>query len=503
MFDFSAIIKFIKKRFSLRDVLLLGIVKILYLVTRLYNIKLLPIFTDEGIYIHWAKVAWHDASWRFISLTDGRQPLQTWGTIPFLKLFPQDALLGGRLFSVATGMVALVGLFLLLSYLFGKKTAFIGSFLYVFSPYFLFYDRMALMDSGVNAAFIWIVFFTVLLVNTVRLDVALIFGLSAGFALLTKSSVQMLLGVSFLASFVLFDYKKKKLNGLIGYLFLWGVVLILSQLVYNVQRLSPYMHYISQKNTTFVMTFGYWIQHPFEVLFSNLITIPNYVFSESGWIIVPFAFIGLFLLLRSHWKLFIFFSILLIVPYFGLAAMTRVLFPRYIIFLGTLLTIFAAYLLGKIKDNRLLVLLLSLIIGTFIVLQYPMWTNYTKIKFPDTDKGQYITGANVGLGMDEIIKFAREKSKEKPVRIIAEGDFGLTGDMLNVFILQGDQIYIQGYWPLNLEVLKKHQSDVGKEYVYVVTAHELTYPANWPMKLIKSYFKSGNTSVIQLFELTK
>ncbi|MFZ2206148.1 MAG: glycosyltransferase family 39 protein [Microgenomates group bacterium] len=503
MFDIHKMFSYLKKHFTVFDVLLLGGIKILYLVTRIYNLKLLPIFTDEGIYIRWAKVAWHDASWRFISLTDGKQPLQTWGTIPFLKLFPNDALLAGRLFSVMTGMIALLGLFALLIYLFDKKTAFIGAFLYVFSPYFLFYDRMALVDSGVNAAFIWIILFTVLLVNTVRLDVALLFGIGAGIALLTKSTAQMFLGVSFIASLFLFEYKKKKASGFMSYLFLWGIVFALSQVIYNVQRLSPYMHYLAMKNTTFVMTFSDWLRHPFEVLFSNLKIIPYYVFSESGWIVVPFAFVGLYFLLRKNIRLFFFFSILLFIPYFGIAAMTRVLFPRYIIFFGTLLTIFTAYLLGKIKDNRIAVALIGFIISILIVFQFPMWTDYTKIMFPDTDKGQYIVGVTVGKGMDEIIAFAREKSKEKPVRIIAEGDFGLTGDMLDVYVRQGENVFIQGYWPLNKEALLKHQADIGKEYIYVVTAHELAYPTDWPMKLLKTYYKSGNASAIQLFELTK
>jgi len=503
MFDIQKVLSYLKKHFTLFDVLLLGGIKIFYLATRLYNIKLLPIFTDEGIYIRWAKVAWHDASWRFISLTDGKQPLQTWGTIPFLKLFPNDALLAGRLFSVATGMIALLGLFVLLVYLFDKKTAFIGAFLYVFSPYFLFYDRMALVDSGVNAAFIWIILFTLLLVNTVRLDVALLFGLAAGMALLTKSSAQMFLGVSFFASLFVFDYNKKKVAGFLSYMLLWGVVFILSQIIYNVQRLSPFMHYVAQKNTTFVMTFGDWIKHPFEVLFSNLQTIPYYVFSESGWIIVPFAFIGLFFLFRKNIRLFFFFSIVLFVPYFGIAALTRVLFPRYIIFFCTILTILTAYLLGKMKNTPLFTALISLIIGILIVFQYPMWTDYTKILFPGTDRGQYIVGVTVGLGMDKIVAFAREKSKEKPVRIIAEGNFGLTGDMLDVFVRQNENVFIEGTWPLNKEALLKNQSNIGKEYVYIVTAHELKYPSEWPMKLMQVYYKSDKSSAIQLFELTK
>src|SRR3990167_1673242 len=158
MFDIFGIISWIKKNISRKDLLFILLLILIYFLTRLYRLDQFPIFSDEGIYIRWAKVAWHDASWRFISLTDGKQPLQTWGTIPFLKLFPNNALLAGRLFSVASGFVGLIGMFTLLYYLFNKRTAFIGSFIYVFTPFFLFYDRLALVDSAVNAGFIWILF---------------------------------------------------------------------------------------------------------------------------------------------------------------------------------------------------------------------------------------------------------------------------------------------------------------------------------------------------------
>src|SRR3989304_7074912 len=136
MFDIFGIISWIKKNISRKDLLFIFLLVFIYFLTRLYNLDQFPIFSDEGIYIHWAKVAWQNASWRFISLTDGKQPLQTWGTIPFLKLFPDNALLAGRLFAVATGFFAFTGVFVTLFYLFGKRSAFIGAALYIITPYF-------------------------------------------------------------------------------------------------------------------------------------------------------------------------------------------------------------------------------------------------------------------------------------------------------------------------------------------------------------------------------
>src|SRR3989344_5506175 len=111
MVDVKEIIFWIRKNIFKKDILIILLLLGAFSLTRLINLNKFPIFTDEGIYIRWAKVAWHDATWRFISLTDGRQPLQTWATIPFLKLFPNNALFAGRLFAVFSGLLSLSGLF--------------------------------------------------------------------------------------------------------------------------------------------------------------------------------------------------------------------------------------------------------------------------------------------------------------------------------------------------------------------------------------------------------
>ena len=251
------------------------------------------------------------------------------------------------------------------------------------------------------------------------------------------------------------------------------------------------------------MTFAEWLKNPFEVVASNMKTVPNYVFSESGWIVVPFAILALYFLYKKNTRLFLFFLAWIFIPYTGISFMTRVLFPRYIIFFGTLLIILTSYALGEIKNKKIFAASISLVIGIFIIFQYPMWTDYTKIMFPDTDRGQYITGVTVGLGANEIIAYAREQSKDKLVRIIAQGDFGMTGDILDTFLQKNDRIFIQGYWPLTKEVLLDHQKDLLTDHVYVVTAHELIYPSDWPMKLIKAYPKLDGKSALQIFELTK
>ncbi len=80
-------------------------------ITRVINLTLIPIFTDEAIYIRWAQIGLADPAHRFIALTDGKQPLFTWLMYPMLKIF-SDPLIAGRFVSVLTGIVAVIGVYM-------------------------------------------------------------------------------------------------------------------------------------------------------------------------------------------------------------------------------------------------------------------------------------------------------------------------------------------------------------------------------------------------------
>jgi len=504
MFNYQDIISFFKKKFNRKDLLLIVFLTFLYLVSRIVNLDKFPIFTDEGIYIHWAKIAWHDASWRFISLTDGKQPLQTWATIPFLKLFPGNALLAGRMFSVGAGFAALAGVFSLLYYLFGKKAAFLGSFFYIITPYFLFYDRLALTDSAVNATSIWVLFFSILMIKTLRLDIALLFGLLGGMTLLTKSSTKMFLLLSLLSPIILIGSSglKKNLLKSINYLILFVVVGFLSLVIYNVQRLSPFLHYVAEKNTTFVMTFSEFIKAPFSIVAGNIKIVPWYIFWEAGWLIPILGIIGLFSLYKKNRGLAIYFFLWLLLPFLAICFFSKVVFPRYLIFFASLLLILASYQLKQLPKKILLVIFVLLTVF-LLYLNYPIIFNFKSISFPPVDRGQYIEGPPAGWGTKEIIDYTRNKSIIKPVIILAEGNFGLIADMLDVFIKKDDRIEIRGYWPLEEKNLVENQKELEQKYVYVVFPHRDQFPQNWPIRLIKRFDKPTNKSAIYFFELQK
>src|SRR2546425_904365 len=131
----------------------------LFFITRLFHILSLPIFTDEAIYVRWAQIAKNDAAQRFISLTDGKQPMFIWIAMVLMKFF-HDPLLAGRIVSVTAGFLSTVGMFSLGSELFkNKKIGLLASLIYVIYPFSLVYDRMALYDSLVAMFVIWSLYF--------------------------------------------------------------------------------------------------------------------------------------------------------------------------------------------------------------------------------------------------------------------------------------------------------------------------------------------------------
>ncbi len=504
MFNINQLISIFRKHISKKDAVFLAGIALIYFISRLCNLEKFPIFSDEGIYIHWAKVAWHDATWRFISLTDGKQPLQTWATIPFLKIFPNDALLAGRLFAVFSGFFALTGIVTTAWYLFGKRAGFIAGILYIVTPYFLFYDRLALVDSAVNGFFIWILFLSILLARLRRLDVALLFGLVGGLGSLAKSSVRIFLGLAVFGPILFYEKNHKKfLNNIVNFLVLYAIGGLLAFAVYNVQRLSPFLHFVAEKNKTFVVTFDEFVHTPFAYFFSNVQSIPLYVSWESGFVLTILGIVGLFFLQKKHQQLFWYFLVWILVPFFIVAFFSKILFPRYIIFFASLLVICAAFYLNQLKNKTHLILIALLIGLSVIYFHYTILFDQKDIPLPAIDRGQYIEAWPAGWGAQEIVDYARANSTDKPVVFIAEGNFGMTGDVLDTFIRPGDRISIKGYWPLDTKNLLENQNLLDSNHVYVVYAHKDTFENELPLRLIKKFTKPGNQSALYLFELTR
>jgi 4-amino-4-deoxy-L-arabinose transferase-like glycosyltransferase len=125
-----------------------------YLLLTSANLTLLPIFNDESIYLDWGIRSTTKPGMLYYSVNDGKPPLMIWFFGIFVH-FINDPLFAGRFVSILFGVITLVGIFFLSRFLFGKRTAYVTSLLYIVTPLIFFYNRQSLMESGVAASGVW------------------------------------------------------------------------------------------------------------------------------------------------------------------------------------------------------------------------------------------------------------------------------------------------------------------------------------------------------------
>lgn len=492
-----------KRRWWVYALLGIGLVG-LYALTRLTNLTGLPIFTDEAIYIRWSQIGSRDANWRFISLVDGKQPLFTWIMMVFLR-YIRDPLVAGRLVSVMAGFFTTIGIWLTAHELFkSKKIGFIASFLYTLIPFGLVYDRMALYDSLVAAFSIWNLYLAILLVRRIRLDVALLLGLTLGMGMLNKTSgflsLYMLPG-----TLLLFDWASV---GGMRRLFRWiGLVCIaaaISQLLYSVLRLSPLFGMIGQKDAVFVYPFKEWLTHPFNFLYGNIHGLFDWAVNYLTWpIFVSAILTGLSLWKRPREKL-----VLLgwwFAPFVALALFGKVLYPRFIFFMIIPLMILSAvgvqWMWDHFRGSVWRWVLLAVLFFGSLYTDYYIIASPVYAPIPSADAGQYINDWPSGWGIPEVNDFLLKESQKGKISVYTDGTFGLLPYAIELYLVDNPNITIKGMYPIPSDIPQELIDQAKKHPTYMIFNQKQNVPP-WPMKLIAQYQKGQNTvKFMRLYEV--
>lgn len=469
------------------------VISLLFLFSRYSSLTNYPLFTDEAIYIRWAQIAKNDASWRLISLTDGKQPLFIWLTMIVLKWI-KDPLLAGRLVSVASGLLSLFGLFFLGRILFKSwLIGLFGAFLYFISPYALVYDRISLMDGTLNALMIWSMIFAVLLVRLLRLDLALILGGLIGLGSLTKTSG--FISLYLLPLFIILLYKKNNVNakGLLKTLCLCLVVSVVSFLIYSVLRLSPFFHIIAQKDKTFILSFSEWFKNPFLNFSGNLNGLFDWTFSYLSYPWVLFILASL-VIKREFLKEKLLILCWFLFPVFGLAFLGKVIYPRFIFFMVVPLFLLVAYTFSILlsKRNKLLTLFsFLLLLFPALIIDYDLLTDPTKAKITASDANQYYRDWPSGRGIPESVAYFNKISKRKKIAVYTEGNFGLLPAGLEIFLGNNTNISITGLWPVPEKYPPEMVSSIKKMPTFMVFFQNPP-PASWKLIEVLKIYKGNN-----------
>lgn len=492
--------------------LYLPFIFIAFLFSRLYNLKIIPIFTDEAIYAYWAQIALHDPVNRFISLEDGKQPLFIWIWAIYHN-FISDPLIAGRLVSVTSGFFSLIGIYFLSKEIFSKldkqikeKIAITAGFLYVILPFTLLYDRIALFDSMLAMFGIYASLFSIQLTKKINLEKAFLAGFSFGGALITKSS-----GLFFLlllpTSLIFYNFQQNKnLKTFIKWFALAATSIIIGQLIYNSLRLSPLFYIIGLKNISFIRSTQEVIQNPFLYAESNFISIIGWIGSYSSWPLFTTYILGTIIGLFKHKKEILYLSFFIFTPFLTEVIFNKVLYARFTLFYYPYIIIIISYfiatqLLTSIKfKSKIIILAIILIIPLITSIQ--LLISPTKAKIPQNDSNQLLNSWPAGYGVEEIITKLKTESKTEKIYVGTEGTFGLFPFALKVYFYNNPNITIDGYWPVDSANLPTQVTEAAtREKTYFIFNESQKVIDNPKLKLIARYQKGVGNSYMRLYKV--
>ncbi len=416
---------------------------------RVVKLSYWPIFADEAIYIRWAQVMRSEVNLRFLPLSDGKQPLFMWLVIPFLKIF-QDPLFAGRLLSVISGTASVLVVFLIALFLFKeKKVALFASLIASILPFFVFFDRKALVDSLLLFFGLCLFLFSFLAFSRKRFDFVLLAGFSLGGALLTKSPA--LFFSLLLPTFLLFfDFKKSKklsFRQVFLALFYLSVIYAVGYLFYNILRLGPNFHLLASRNMDYVFPFLHVFQNPLDPFLSHIKDIFIWFFYFGILFILPLFLLGFCFGLKKYRKevLVLFFWFLF--PLLVQAEYARVFTARYILFTIPFFLIISS--LSLRFANRYKFIFFPFF-GLFIV--FSLFQNFrfifnpNKSFLPRNERSGYLEEWSAGTGIREVsvylVDFYRKEKRE--ILVGTEGYFGTLPDGLQVYLNDYPQIKVAG-----------------------------------------------------------
>ncbi len=409
------------------------------MVLRLPNLTLQPIFADEAIYIRWAQVMRAEPTLRFVSMSDGKTPLFMWMMIPLFKIF-EDPLLAGRILSVMSGYGTLLGALFLGWKFFEKKVGIWAAFFIAITPFMVFFDRMALVDSMLAAFSIWSLNAALLLIKYPRIDLAMGLGYLLGGGLLTKPPGQFAIftvPVTILTFNFLSKGREKKLFKIF---LLWGLAIVITLAIYNILRLGPGFSSINSRNQDYTFTIAEILPRPLDPFIPHLRDITDW-FPK---LLTPVVLLGTLLGLGFgiYKRNLVLGSVLLwgLLPLLVECALLKTFTARYILFSIPPLLVVTAYgfseLFKKFKlDQKIVILAAAALAILPLYFDLQLLTDPAKADLPRNERRGYLEDWTAGYGLKEIAAYLiNVADKEGGAVVGTEGSFGTLPDGLQIYL---------------------------------------------------------------------
>lgn len=458
-------------------ILLFLLVSLLYFLIRLPNLTYQPVFADEAIYIRWAQIMKSEPTLRFLPLSDGKTPLFMWVMMPVFKVIA-DPLLAGRTLAVFTGFATLVGVFLLGITFFNKRIALLGAFLVAITPFIIFFDRMALVDTMLSVAVIWSIFFALLLVRYPRIDLAMVLGYFLGTGLLTKTP-GMFNVVTVPLAVLTMNFSA---NGRVGrVLKLFGLFLISTAIglgIYNILRLGPGFTNLNSRNQDYVRNPLDLLNNPLDPFLPHLGDVADWWRLFFGYPLIFAIFAGIVFAVLKRNKYLLTILLIALVPTIVQMLLLRTFTARYFLFTVPPFLIVAAFGIDNFLSSAKKYLNIFTVLIVLILLAWPAFFmqkllyDIENTPLPKNERRGYLEDWTAGYGLREIGSYLNNESKNGRIIIGTEGSFGTLPDGLQIYFDKNTNV---AFKPGNSSLSDSLRSEATKSATYYV-ANKSRFP---------------------------
>lgn len=418
-----------------RTYALIFFVLLAYFLLRTVNLTGLPIFNDESTYIRYGIHQLNEPTHQPFSLLIGKEPLDPY-LYAFVGTMIGNLLVGGRIVTMVWGLLTLIGLYLFTNELLGKRAALFASLLYVITPYTVFFDRLALLDSSVSTIAVWSLFLTQKLLHKAQWRYAIALGVVAGIGLWTKTSTLFYLFLP-LISYIIFYFTQgdKRFNKAKQFATAVIVSLLIFIPLYTNQFYAIHMQLLSQ----YTYPLGSIFTFPVAVWWDNLTGIVEWLFF---YLTPPLFLLALGSLIyftkrKKLWFVFLWFYLPLVYEILYAKLFTS----RHVLLLTVPLLILAGYGLSLLWQRKKIfgaavgiIIFLWSLYDCGILVTNPQQYPSLFIEKAATDADQYVHGYPSGYGVLEAINYVQQQAASQRIIVIIRNDHGNPEDAVVAYL---------------------------------------------------------------------
>jgi len=388
----------------------------LYLASRLFALTALPMFLDERIYLRWAY--WITQGRRLQVPFVAGKGLSVW-VLAAVTPHTANPLLAGRLLTVAVGILTLVAVHRLAARLTGDvRVADLAAVFYIACPFTLFHDRMVLADPYLSAFTAWTLLLSLRLSNTPRLRDGIALGAAMALGIAAKVTGLPLLAVPLLVLGVMGATRRT-----------WLKPLALAYVVALALSAYPVWRFFSRPSGELSKLAGGDDSPVAATVSANLGLATSWLWNYWTTGLVLLAAAGVVVALRKNAlrRSGVLLILVALGPIALFASVSRVWFPRYVLFTTVPLVILAAlgFRAGLDALQRRVpvspstsamrtAVLLAIVLAPALRFDGALWSDPSRAPLPDVDRFQYVTGWPSGYGSRDSLEFLRARRAERP-----------------------------------------------------------------------------------------